>query len=265
LKTKRAKDQCRRKRDEDQGSAADHDHRNLQIPCAANHRQRQQAGLKGAFSETNAALASMKTRRRDAEITVSLLPVMAARWLVPRLPVSGPGFRTSICVSRSVSRWRISNQTASTLQFGSGRAIGRDSGRSSFSMKSSSPCAAPASTGPSAKRSRLDVVAATAHRPQFVVARLVQVCRFKARSRYRRHLLYRYERADGGRGDGTGDCAGAPVVHTIGHSGGEAGSPVRTQPASSYCHYAVYPMASESNPALVAFRDWLVEETRRAY
>jgi LysR family glycine cleavage system transcriptional activator len=31
----------------------------------------------------------------------------------------------------------------------------------------------------------------------------------------------------------------------------------------AYCHYAVYPIFSESNPALVAFRDWLVEEARR--
>jgi LysR family transcriptional regulator, glycine cleavage system transcriptional activator len=32
---------------------------------------------------------------------------------------------------------------------------------------------------------------------------------------------------------------------------------------SSYCHYAVYQISSESNPALVAFRDWLVEEACR--
>jgi LysR family transcriptional regulator, glycine cleavage system transcriptional activator len=32
---------------------------------------------------------------------------------------------------------------------------------------------------------------------------------------------------------------------------------------ASYCHYAVHPIASESNPALVAFRDWLVEEVGR--
>jgi len=31
----------------------------------------------------------------------------------------------------------------------------------------------------------------------------------------------------------------------------------------SYCHYAVYPIVSESNPALMAFRDWLIEEARR--
>jgi len=31
----------------------------------------------------------------------------------------------------------------------------------------------------------------------------------------------------------------------------------------SDCHSAVYPISSESNPALVAFRDWLIEEARR--
>jgi len=31
----------------------------------------------------------------------------------------------------------------------------------------------------------------------------------------------------------------------------------------SHSHYAVYPTSSESNPALVAFRDWLIEEARR--
>jgi LysR family glycine cleavage system transcriptional activator len=32
----------------------------------------------------------------------------------------------------------------------------------------------------------------------------------------------------------------------------------------SYCHYAVHPISSESNPDLVAFRDWLIEEARRS-
>jgi LysR family glycine cleavage system transcriptional activator len=31
----------------------------------------------------------------------------------------------------------------------------------------------------------------------------------------------------------------------------------------AYCHYAVYPIAAESNSALMAFRDWLIEEARR--
>src|SRR3979490_1532930 len=43
------------------------------------------AGVNRAFSELSAALGGIKTRRTDAEVTVSLLAVMAARWLVPRL------------------------------------------------------------------------------------------------------------------------------------------------------------------------------------
>jgi LysR family glycine cleavage system transcriptional activator len=31
----------------------------------------------------------------------------------------------------------------------------------------------------------------------------------------------------------------------------------------AYCHYAVHPIAAESNPALVAFREWLIEEAAR--
>jgi LysR family transcriptional regulator, glycine cleavage system transcriptional activator len=32
----------------------------------------------------------------------------------------------------------------------------------------------------------------------------------------------------------------------------------------AYCHYAVYPIASESNPALLTFRDWVMEEARHS-
>jgi LysR family glycine cleavage system transcriptional activator len=31
----------------------------------------------------------------------------------------------------------------------------------------------------------------------------------------------------------------------------------------SHSHYAVYPVSSESNPALASFRDWLIEEASR--
>ncbi len=109
---------------------------NRMVPTSSGLRL--QAGVKSAFSEMNAALAGIQTRRKDTEITVSLLPVMAAR--------SRPGFRASICTSRPVSRWPISSRTASTSQSGSGLAIGKDCGQSSFSMKSFSRYAVPAST-----------------------------------------------------------------------------------------------------------------------
>jgi len=79
----------------------------------------------------------------------------------------------------------------------------------------------------------------------------------------RRHFIYRYERADGAARWGK-DCARTPVIYTIGYSRGKAGSPVRAWLARCLLPYAVYPIASESNPALVAFRDWLIEEARRA-
>jgi LysR family glycine cleavage system transcriptional activator len=58
-------------------------HGNRMVPTPSGLRL--QAGVKSAFSELGAALGSLQTRRSDAEVTVSLLPVMAARWLVPRL------------------------------------------------------------------------------------------------------------------------------------------------------------------------------------
>jgi LysR family glycine cleavage system transcriptional activator len=57
---------------------------NRMVPTSSGLRL--QAGVKGAFSELGAALGSLQTGRAEAEITISLLPVMAARWLVPRLP-----------------------------------------------------------------------------------------------------------------------------------------------------------------------------------
>src|SRR2546423_5819736 len=55
---------------------------NRMVPTSSGLRL--QAGVKSAFSEMNAALASIQTRRKNSEITVSLLPVMAARWPGPR-------------------------------------------------------------------------------------------------------------------------------------------------------------------------------------
>src|SRR6478672_2825138 len=49
---------------------------NRMVPTSGGLRL--QAGLKSAFLEMNAALASIQTRRKATEITVSLLPVMAA-------------------------------------------------------------------------------------------------------------------------------------------------------------------------------------------
>src|SRR6266850_1301320 len=59
------------------------------------------------------------------------------------------------------------------------------------------------------------------------LARLVQVCRTKARSRYRRHFLYRRKLAVGGRDKRAGHRARAHVGHTVRHSGGKTRSTIR--------------------------------------
>src|SRR5712671_6389922 len=73
---------------------------NRMVPTSSGLRL--QAGVRKAFSELSAALGGIKTHRTDAEITVSLLPVMAARCWFRAYPVSRPDFRTSICTSRPV-------------------------------------------------------------------------------------------------------------------------------------------------------------------
>src|ERR1700733_12155057 len=83
---------------------------------------RLQAGVNGAFSELSAALGSVKTRRTDAEITVSLLPVMAVRWLVPRIPrfkARYPRINLNIKTGQSLANFK-SDGVDIAIRFGMG-------------------------------------------------------------------------------------------------------------------------------------------------
>src|SRR4029077_17405831 len=82
--THSAVSQRMRQLEEDLGLALFERQGNRMVPTSSGLRL--QAGVKSAFSELGAALSSIETRRTEAEITETLLPVMAARWLVPRLP-----------------------------------------------------------------------------------------------------------------------------------------------------------------------------------
>lgn len=61
---------------------------NRMVPTSSGLRL--QAGVKGAFSELGAALGSLQTGRAEAEITISLLPVMAARAGAAASTLQGP-------------------------------------------------------------------------------------------------------------------------------------------------------------------------------
>jgi LysR family transcriptional regulator, glycine cleavage system transcriptional activator len=70
----------------------------------------------------SASLSSIKTQRTDAEITVSLLPVMAARWLVPRLPrfkARFPRINLHVKTSQSLANFK-SDGVDIAIRFGAG-------------------------------------------------------------------------------------------------------------------------------------------------
>jgi len=68
---------------------------------------RLQAGVKTRFGNERGTVR-IQTRRKNAEITVSLLPVMAARWLVPRLSRFTARFPHINLHIKTGSRWPIS-------------------------------------------------------------------------------------------------------------------------------------------------------------
>jgi len=142
---------------------------------------RLQEGVKGAFSELNAALGNIRTRRTEAEITVSLLPVMAARWLVPRLPrftARYPRINLHIKTGQSLANFK-SDGVDIAIRFGTGDWKGlrviKLLDEELFSGVQPEPQRRAIAEG-----ARVDVIGAAADRPQRVVARLVQVCRCDA-------------------------------------------------------------------------------------
>ena len=97
---------------------------NRMVPTSSGLRL--QAGVKNAFSEMSAALAGIHTRRTDAEITVSLLPVMAARWLVPRLSrftARFPHINLHIKTGQSLANFK-SDGVDIAIRFGTGDSEG---------------------------------------------------------------------------------------------------------------------------------------------
>jgi len=225
---------------------------------------RLQAGLKNAFSEMNAALASIQTRRKDTEITVSLLPVMAARWLVPRLSrftARFPHINLHIKTGQSLANFN-SHGVDIAIRFGTGdwkglRAI-------KLLDEEFFPVCSPGLNGGRLPKDPASMLS----QPLLIDRNLSWHAWFKSAGlKLDRDIAGTsftdtnalMEAAVMGQGIALGRLS-------VARSDILAGKLVRLSEHSlrvAYCHYAVYPIASESNPALVAFRDWLVEEARR--
>jgi len=225
---------------------------------------RLQAGVKSAFSELSAALGSLQTRRIDTEITVSLLPVMAARWLVPRLSrfrARFPRINLHIKTGRSLANFK-SDGVDIAIRFGTGDWKGLRATKL-LDEEVFPVCS------PSFNDGRLPKdPAAMLSLPLLIDRNLSWHAWFKSAGfKLDREIVGTsftdtnalMEAAVTGQGIALGRLS-------VTRSDILAGKLVRLSEQSlrvAYCHYAVYPISSESNPALVAFRDWLIEEARR--
>lgn len=235
---------------------------NRMVPTSSGLRL--QAGVKSAFSEMNAALSGIQTRRKNAEITVSLLPVMAARWLVPRLSrftARFPHINLHIKTGQALANFK-SDGVDIAIRFGTGdwkglRAI-------KLLDEEFFPVCSPSLNG---GRLPKDPVAMLAQ-PLLIDRNLSWHAWFKS-------VGVKLDRDIAGTSFTDTNALMEAAVMGQGIALGRlsfsqsdilAGKLVRLSEHSlrvAYCHYAVYPIASESNPALAAFRDWLIEEARR--
>jgi len=235
---------------------------NRMVPTSSGLRL--QAGVKGAFSELSAALGSIKTHRTDAEITVSLLPVMAARWLVPRLPrfrARFPRINLHIKTGQSLANFK-SDGVDIAIRFGAGDWSGLKAIK--LLEEEFFPVCSPGLND-----GRLPKDAAS------ILSEPLLIDRNLSWQAWFRSVGLKLDREITGTSFTDTNALMEAAVTGQGIALGRmsftrsdilAGRLVRLSEHSlrvSHCHYAVYPVSSESNPALVAFRDWLVEETRR--
>jgi LysR family transcriptional regulator, glycine cleavage system transcriptional activator len=237
-------------------------HGNRMVPTPSGLRL--QAGVRSAFAELGAAFGSIHTRRSDAEITVSLLPVMAARWLVPRLPrfkARYPGINLHIKSGQSLANFK-SDGVDIAIRFGTGEWKGLRAIK--LLDEELFPVCSPSLNGGRLPRDPASILTQpllidrnVSWRAWFNSAGLNLDHDIKGTSFTDSNALM--EAAVTGQGIALGrlsftrsDLLAGKLVRLSEHS-------LRV----SYCHYAVYPRSSESNSALIAFRDWLIEEAER--
>ena len=209
-------------------------------------------------------LGRLRTHRTDAEITISLLPVMAARWLVPRLPrfkAQFPHINLHVKTAQSLANFK-SDGVDIAIRFGMGdwkglRAI-------KLLDEEFFPVCSPSLNGGRLPKDPISMLS----EPMLIDRNLSWRAWFRSAGlKLDRDIVGTsftdtnalMEAAVTGQGIALGrfsftksDILAGKLVRLSEHS-------LRV----SYCHYAVYPISSESNHALVAFRDWLIEEARR--
>ena len=235
---------------------------NKMVPTASGLRL--QAGVRNAFAGLSASLGNIGTHRPDAEITVSLLPVMAARWLVPRLPrfkARIPGINLHVKTAQSLANFK-SDGVDIAIRFGMGDWKGLRATK--LLDEEFFPVCSPSLNGGRLPKDPMSMLS----EPLLIDRNLSSRAWFKSAG------LKLDREITGTSFTDTNALMEAAITGqgialerlSVTRSDMLAGKLVRLSEHAlrvSYCHYAVHPIASESKPALVAFRDWLIEEAPR--
>ncbi len=77
-------------------------------------------GLRAGFAELERAMSALREHDLRGAFVLSVAPVFATRWLIPRLDGFHGDTRTSTCGSRPPWSWQTSSATASTPRYESG-------------------------------------------------------------------------------------------------------------------------------------------------
>ena len=232
------------------------------VPTASGLRL--QAGVRNAFAGLSASLGNIGTHRPDAEITVSLLPVMAARWLVPRLPrfkARFPGINLHVKTAQSLANFK-SDGVDIAIRFGMGDWKGLRATK--LLDEEFFPVCSPSLNGGRLPKGPMSMLS----EPLLIDRNLSSRAWFKSAG------LKLDREITGTSFTDTNALMEAAITGqgialerlSVTRSDMLAGKLVRLSEHAlrvSYCHYAVHPIASKSKPALVAFRDWLIEEAPR--
>jgi LysR family transcriptional regulator, glycine cleavage system transcriptional activator len=227
------------------------------------HGLRLQAGVGRALSELAATVRGIVSSTAEAELTVSLLPVMAARWLIPRLPrftARHPQIYVNVNTNRSLANFR-SDGVDIAIRFGTGNWKGLRAIK--LFDEEVVPVCSPHFNGGRIPRDPVSFL----NGPLLIDRNLSWHTWFKSvgvrvdrriagNSFVDANLLI--EAAVAGQGVA---LARLSVVQSDLLTGKLIRLSDHRFPLS-LSHYAVYPASSHANPAVAAFRDWLLEEAK---
>lgn len=238
--------------------------RGTRMILTPNGRQLVQS-VKTAIDEISNAVERIRPARKSAELTVSLLPVMAARWLVPRMSRFNkrhPDISINIKTSRSLANLG-SDGVDVAIRFGAGQWKGMEAVK--LFDEELYPVCSPNFNGGRLPKKSEDLLAMPLLRDINLPwqnwlnhAGIKQKANVRGTSFSDANLLLEAAIAGQGIALARGSLA-APEI-----SSGRLVRLFKVSLRTAYSHYVVYPVTTKKLMPVTAFRDWLLEEARRS-